>query len=803
MAGLLDTARPLDRFRTLLAPDPGWQYGSLAPLKTRTPLDPIYGAPQVMDTQFSLAIPDMAREMAGSLLTTLEAPYTGVMPKPADLLNITPMTSAPGLLFRAPAGAGPVFASGLTRRGIGDNQGPALGPDPAEVSPLGFYSPTEQAVLNLKQTTPMEPAQARASLANLGAKKEEMQWMGMDDFLAGRPSVTQDELLDFVRQNRVNVEQVNYGGPDPEALVRQADELMEQGQRVQASGDLDGARVIFGQHDDLMRRAEELAAGWDGERYGSQGLLAPKFSEHTLPGGENYREVVLTMPSRVAPEEKSLSVKELFRAPNGSVHYEWSLPDGTTGVHITPPPVEWYGVPSAQAVRNEILAKLDVDAVKRLGQDFTGGHFPDANALAHVRMNDRIDADGKKVLFIEEMQSDWHHLGRRHGYAERPAEYKPPEVEIHGKWGPHKDDFRNEWDDAISPQLPEGWIITPARTLDDGEGNIPDYILQDVSENGFVILDGRTDPVGFGETREAAVHSWLREVASREPLLGMVPDAPFKQSWSDLSMMRIMKMAADEGYDRVAWTTGRMQADRYDLSRQIDELFVAYGTPGTVNLSGTKGGYAMLNNSSVEISKLDDFVGKEIADKIRKHIKDNPPSTAVADAEKRIAELKAATSGDITGRGNLEQIREFSDLNMFIGGQAPNSLTLSGIDLKVGGEWAVKFYDEMLPTKAQKIARRLDKDAKVGRTTLEKIEPYNVTDPRVPYPIKKFKNQDVWSIDITPAMRKSIGRQPLFSANPGAAAAPGLLSTQQPAPPPSLIMDSRERVPRSLLDDAA
>jgi len=145
MAGLLDTARPLDRFRTLLAPDPGWQYGSLAPLKTRTPLDPIYGAPQVMDTQFSLAIPDMAREMAGSLLTTLEAPYTGVMPKPADLLNITPMTSAPGLLFRAPAGAGPVFASGLTRRGVGDNQGPdvrfsdgqPLGLESVEFSPLG------------------------------------------------------------------------------------------------------------------------------------------------------------------------------------------------------------------------------------------------------------------------------------------------------------------------------------------------------------------------------------------------------------------------------------------------------------------------------------------------------------------------------------------------------------------------------------------------------------------------------------------------------------------------------------------
>ena len=46
MVGLLDPARPLDRFRTLLAPDPDWQYGGILPLKSRTPLDSIYGAPQ-------------------------------------------------------------------------------------------------------------------------------------------------------------------------------------------------------------------------------------------------------------------------------------------------------------------------------------------------------------------------------------------------------------------------------------------------------------------------------------------------------------------------------------------------------------------------------------------------------------------------------------------------------------------------------------------------------------------------------------------------------------------------------------
>src|SRR5690606_41094391 len=37
---------------------------------------------------------------------------------------------------------------------------------------------------------------------------------------------------------------------------------------------------------------------------------------------------------------------------------------------------------------------------------FKSSHFDDENILAHVRMNDRTTTDGKKVLFVEEVQSD-------------------------------------------------------------------------------------------------------------------------------------------------------------------------------------------------------------------------------------------------------------------------------------------------------------------------------------------------------------------------------------------------------------
>jgi hypothetical protein len=46
--------------------------------------------------------------------------------------------------------------------------------------------------------------------------------------------------------------------------------------------------------------------------------------------------------------------------------------------------------------------------------EFRTTHFDQPNILAHMRVNDRT-VDGKKTLFIEEIQSDWHQAGRKKG----------------------------------------------------------------------------------------------------------------------------------------------------------------------------------------------------------------------------------------------------------------------------------------------------------------------------------------------------------------------------------------------------
>ena len=52
---------------------------------------------------------------------------------------------------------------------------------------------------------------------------------------------------------------------------------------------------------------------------------------------------------------------------------------------------------------------------KKVGE-FSSSHFDEKNILVHIRHNTRIDSEGKKVLFLEEVQSDWGQKGKKEGF---------------------------------------------------------------------------------------------------------------------------------------------------------------------------------------------------------------------------------------------------------------------------------------------------------------------------------------------------------------------------------------------------
>ena len=73
---------------------------------------------------------------------------------------------------------------------------------------------------------------------------------------------------------------------------------------------------------------------------------------------------------------------------------------------------------SARVLYADALAEMYTDwAGKNKKSAYMSSHWDESNVVAHIRVNDRRDADGKRVLFVEEIQSDWAQKGRKEGFA--------------------------------------------------------------------------------------------------------------------------------------------------------------------------------------------------------------------------------------------------------------------------------------------------------------------------------------------------------------------------------------------------
>lgn len=262
---------------------------------------------------------------------------------------------------------------------------------------------------------------------------------------------------------------------------------------------------------------------------------------------------------------------------------------------------------------------------------------------------------------------------------------------------------------------------------------------------------------------EAAIGAWDEyQKASVAEMQGRsrVPDAPFKTAWPELALKRMIRLAAEEGKTRISWTPGEAQAARYDLSKQVKTL--AYTKdPKTGNYSVVaethQGGNQKLGDG-ITPDKLADYVGKEVADKIvnpkfeikpydgpqlkgftfeRNGEKMNATYDTRPQAERALKEIygenpqveveivpedrpdylkrlspKAVRHGasepkfEIIGpdgkRKSLAETKEQAEKQVEL---FKNYGQLSGLDLKVGGEFHKWLYDKNLPKLVEKLGK--------------------------------------------------------------------------------------------------
>jgi len=135
-----------------------------------------------------------------------------------------------------------------------------------------------------------------------------------------------------------------------------------------------------------------------------------RYLDYTQDGGENYREILLQNDNFSGDPEYANARVQLDKI--GQQEFQLRQEQGT---------LEFDPVRNSekiQAIQNQLgeLRKQDAEIRTKL-PSFSlssfreNAHFAEDNIIAHVRVKDRKDINGNKVLYIEEFQSDWAQAG--------------------------------------------------------------------------------------------------------------------------------------------------------------------------------------------------------------------------------------------------------------------------------------------------------------------------------------------------------------------------------------------------------
>lgn len=532
-----------------------------------------------------------------------------------------------------------------------------------------FYSAVENAVKNSKTKTATGDQWLGEIRNQPGVKQEELDWV-LHELPKGQ--ISKSELEQFVNEHKVELKEVEKGNSNyyelrykdtlPRRLegfkdlpIKDETDVMTARQHnpqfaatVQGKSSSEVLKAFeeaknlpsFNERS-LFQKYDTLAGANAAIKYhGAEGHLEEplmrshnietKYQGYQLPGGENYREMLLTLPKREQPQ--GITARELAKqigdnwddlGPNGRQRY----------------------TDAAERQNNTV--------------NFTSSHWNEPNVLAHVRTNERVIppvAGGRNQplnsLHIEEIQSDWHQKGRKEGYKGEKEELQPKFDKIEEK---------------ILASNDESVMANP---------EIKDALKTAVDKK-IITSD---------ESKTYARYSQIENAGSP------VPDAPFKSNWADLALKRIIRQAAETGKDSISWTPGEAQAARYDLSKQLKHIDYKKLSDGDIALAVVdKQGQHIPNIPySVKPNKLEDYVGKDIANTILNNAKEE-------------------------------------------------NQRLSGEGLKIGGEGMKQFYDKMLVDKANAIVKKFG----------GKVEQGNL-----PFDTKKIKRDDVAPDEIAQAAHK-------------------------------------------------
>jgi hypothetical protein len=444
-----------------------------------------------------------------------------------------------------------------------------------ELDQSGFYNAAAEAAKGIPQAKGT-PQQMMSMVQKVPGTQESIKWSGADHAFAGQPIVSKGDLVKHFQTNAPKLEETQLGG--------------------------------------------------------RQSNMETKYHKYTIPGGENYREVLLQAPLNKSPERDRMSAIDERRH---AIEKElMKLNDEELDKHISTQGIA--NVDDIMMQKMHLLSEQEnlrseyKDLVpKTWNLDYKSPHwYNKPNLVAHLRMSDRtLPQTGEKALHLEELQSDWGQAGRA-GFKKSPEELASMKADM---LAAHKN-FLN--------------LIGP--------------------------VSGATeDQIQAAEDKSKAVMNKWNEASK-----ATTPEGPYVGStakWTELGLKRALIEAARNGHDKLVWTPGQDQADRYDLSQQVKQILVEnHGGKFHVKAYDHDGSKVINEHVDTpeEIARL---IGKEAADKAMEHME------------------SSRNAGSHIPRADLR-----------------------GVDLKVGGEGMKGYYDKIVPTALARIVKSIGHTPEFG-----------------------------------------------------------------------------------------
>lgn len=379
--------------------------------------------------------------------------------------------------------------------------------------------------------------------------------------------------------------------------------------------------------------------------------LKTRYAQYQLPDGENYKEILIKAP---VEEINSLEWEDIgnnsLRATVGNRTFGINKEGNRYYIFEKNGQLGKVFDGTLEEAKKEVLKNTDLTA----GNTFKSSHWDEPNVISHLRMNERT-YNGKKVSFLEELQSDWAREGRDKGFM-----------------------FENSGSEL--------------RKLDE---EMNDLIKKYPNQ-----------------TRPKEIQDRLNYIGERMNELNdaVIPNNPLLKNWTETSVRRSLIEAVNSDADYFAWINGEQTSNRYNLATQIDNVsWNKINNEKLIDLTPNGG----MNHIVVRIDEkgkiiltkdnapadwkgknLDEVIGKGLADKIMADATGNLSGDGLKFGgewannlyDKQIANIVK----DLTG-AKIEKLK----MNLSIGSKEPEFIIDSGdyaggrlskSDLKVGLE---------------------------------------------------------------------------------------------------------------------